>query len=146
MTADQPTRTALLDAIRSRGGIHKSELARSVGIGWGNVGHHLRVLEEAGLVELEGRGKFLWVFDASLSREARDLLVATRPSTARRLLEFIGMSERATVGTLSHELALSKKVIRHHLGVLTKAGALERRPSHPPAFAPVKVPPRRPQD
>lgn len=142
----QPTRAALLRAVRERGGVHKSELKRLVGIGWGNLGHHLRVLERDRLVELEGRGRLTWVFDVALPRRERDLLVATRPSAARRLMEAIGMRDRVTVGSLSEELALSKKVIRRHLGALARAGAVEKSRDRPPSFARAPPPPAQPPE
>jgi DNA-binding transcriptional ArsR family regulator len=140
----QPTRAAILAALSERRGLHKSELRRLVGIGWGNLGHHLRVLEDEGLVQLEGRGRLTWVFAATVPRAERDLLVATRPSAARRLLEAIGVRDRVTVGSLSQELDLSKKVIRRHLGALARAGAVERSAGHPPSFAKPTPPPARP--
>lgn len=142
--ASQPTRAAILGVVRARRGLHKSELARLVGIGWGNCGHHLRVLEREGLVDLEGRGRLTWVFDSALPRRERDLLVATRPSAARRLLVALGVRDRVTVGSLAEELALSKKVIRKHLGALARIGAVERSGGNPPSFA--KAPPPPPEE
>lgn len=136
MSDGPATRDAILDAVRARGGLHKSELRRIVGIGWGNLGHHLQVLERQGLVQLEGRGRLVWVFDAAVPHGERDRLVATRPGVAQRLLAALGMRDRVTVGSLSQELDLSKKVIRRHLGELERAGVVQRRKGHPPSFAP----------
>lgn len=129
------SRNQLLAIIRERRGLHKSELMRLADKGWGNVGHHLAKLEEHGFIETESRGRFLWVFDRDVPAKERDILVAMRPGAARRILEHLGLRQRATVRTLSEELAVSKKVIRLHLNSLHRAEAVEKLPGHPPEFA-----------
>lgn len=142
MTDEQPagdrTREELLAVIREHGGLHKSELCRKAGYGWGNVGHHVVVLVEQGLVETQKRGRLLWIFDRSVSAGDRDMIVALRPSPARRIMEALGLQPRATIRTLSDELAVSKKVIRHHLSILKRVDAVEQLEGNPPVFARAK--------
>lgn len=132
----EATRNRLLAIVRERGGLHKSELMRLAGKGWGNIGHHLDVLVQEGLVETQTRGRLLWVFDPAVTQHQRELIIAMRPGAARRILEHLGLRERATVSNLSEELAVSKKVIRMHLSTLQRAQAVTRLEGHPPAFAP----------
>lgn len=128
------SRNQLLAIIRERRGLHKSELMRLADKGWGNVGHHLTKLEEQGLIQTEVRGRLRWVFDRHVPAKERDLIVAMRPGPARRILEYLGLRERASVRTMSDELAVSKKVIRLHLNSLHRAEAVEKLPGHPPEF------------
>lgn len=132
------TRDELLRIIREAKGIHKSELRRQAGRGWGNVGHHLVVLEREGRVDLETHGRLVWIFDREIPRAERDLMVATRPSAARKILEILGMRQKATIRALSDELSVSKKVIRVHLSTLQRAQAVEKLAGRPPEFAPVR--------
>lgn len=142
MTDDQPagdrTRERLLAIIREHRGLHKSELCRLAGYGWGNVGHHVVVLVEQGLVETQKRGRLLWIFDSKVSERDRDLVVALRPSPARRIMEALGLQPKATIRSLSDELVVSKKVIRHHLSVLKRVDVVEQLEGNPPAYARAK--------
>lgn len=138
------SRGKLLAIVRERRGLYKSELMRVADKGWGNVGHHLQVLIDQGHVETEWHGKFLWIFDRNVPRRERDVLVATRHTWARRILEQLGLRDRVTVRTLSEELAVSKKVIRVHLSSLQQAEVVKQLEGHPPAFASAAVPPKPP--
>ena len=131
-------REKLLAIIRQHRGVHKSELCRLAGYGWGNVGHHVDVLKDQALIETQKRGRLLWIFDVKVSARDRDIIVALRPSPARRILQALGLQPQATIRTLSDELSVSKKVIRHHLAVLERVDEVEQLEGHPPAFARVK--------
>lgn len=129
------SRQAILDIIRERRGIHKSELMRQCGKGWGNVGHHIQKLENLGHIEMEIHGRLLWIFDRQVERKDRDCIIATHQSPARRILEALGLRPHpATIRALSDELAVSKKVIRLHLTTLQRAQAVNKVEGYPPAF------------
>ena len=131
------SRHAILNVIRERRGVHKSELMRRCGKGWGNVGHHLQVLEDLGEVHTETRGRLLWIFDKAVEKQERDYIVATHQTPARRILEALGLRPHpATIRALSDELAVSKKVIRLHLSTLQRAQAVKKVDGYPPAFEP----------
>lgn len=128
------TRSKILEALRSCRGIHKSGLCRQIRIGWGNVGHHVNVLETQGQITTETRGRLLWLFLPGLSKAERDWIVATTPHQRNRILAVLGFRERASIRTLSEELAVSKKVIRTHLGHLESVGAIKQGEGYPPKF------------
>lgn len=140
MTEEQPagerTRERLLGIIREHRGVHKSELCRLTGHGWGNVGHHVQVLERQGLIETETHGRLLWIFDRNVNQRDRAMTVALQPSPARRILQALGLQPKATIRSLSEELAVSRKVIRHHLSVLKRVEAVEEAEGRPPVFSP----------
>lgn len=142
MKDDQPagdrTREKLLAIVREHRGVHKSDLCRLAGHGWGNVGHHVDVLERQALVQTEARGRLLWIFDTKVSERDRAMIVALRPSPARRILQALGLQPKATIRSLSDELSVSKKVIRHHLSVLKRMDVVEQLEGHPPAYARAK--------
>ena len=127
----QATRAAILVVLKSKRGVHKSELSRLTGRGWGTIGHHVYVLVRAGRIETEVHGRLLWVFLTEVPRSERDWLIATRAPQRRHLLDLIGLRKRSTIEALSSDLAVSKKVIRTHLGHLRRAGAVARIPGMP---------------
>lgn len=130
------TRDDIIAIVRERGGLHKSDLQRVAARGWGTIGHHLRILEDAGCIETETHGRLLWIFDPALERQERDYTIATRPALARKILKAVGLRDRVTIRSLSEELALSRKVIRLHLSTLERAQAVRKVNGHPPTFAP----------
>jgi ArsR family transcriptional regulator len=56
-----PTRLRVLRAVAARGDLCCGDIARSLGVQPATVSHHLRVLGEAGLVETERAGQFVYV-------------------------------------------------------------------------------------
>jgi predicted transcriptional regulator len=136
--AGDRTRESIMAVLRERRGVHKSELCRLVDKGWGGMGGHIRRLSKAEAIEVEEHAGFTWIFIAGLTPAEKEFIVATRPTTARRILEAIGLKERATIRTLSDELAVSKKVIRAHLSILERVNAIKKVDGHPPAFAPLQ--------
>lgn len=116
--------------------MHKSELCRLVGKGWGGMGGHILRLSKTGHIEVEAHAGFTWIFLAGLSAAEKEFIVVTRPRSARKILEALGLRERATIRALSDELALSKKVIRIHLSTLTRIQAVKKVGGHPPEFEP----------
>lgn len=138
----EETRQTILDLVKVHGGLHKSHLGRLAKVGWGNIGHHLQVLRGAGLVDLETHGRFLWVFRPDLNRAERDILRASRPKAAQRILEALGLRQHSTVDSLSEELRISKNVIRNHLRRLKGARLVEKTDDRPAKFAPTLRKPR----
>ena len=78
-----PIRLQLLDIlVRNEGRVCVCDLEAAVPVKQPTVSHHLRILREAGLVESEKVGQ--WVY----YRVRRDTLVATRDRIVRELSTF----------------------------------------------------------
>lgn len=127
------TRQEILDCIKEEGAVHKSELCRLVGRGWGTVSHHLLVLQREGLVDLESHGRNTWAFPAGLSPGERLRRMALNVPGRQDLLQFLRY-RGATVGELSERLEESKKVVRTHLGHLVSAGLVVQEPQNPSRY------------
>lgn len=56
-----PTRLRVLRTIATRGDLCCGDIARGLGVQPATVSHHLRILGEAGLVETERAGQFVYV-------------------------------------------------------------------------------------
>jgi ArsR family transcriptional regulator, arsenate/arsenite/antimonite-responsive transcriptional repressor len=75
-----PVRLKLLSLIASRDEVCACELVEPVGRSQPTVSHHLRTLFEAGLVERERRGTWIWYRVAPAKLEAmRSALAMSRP-------------------------------------------------------------------
>jgi predicted transcriptional regulator len=117
-----PLREDLFRLIREKPGIHESQLARDLGLRHTHVQYHLRVLEEAGLVELRRYAGLKCAFEMGKhSSEEKDMLLAGR-GRVRHVLNVVlaepGLSQRA----LAHRLGMSESSVKWHLDRLQGAG------------------------
>jgi predicted transcriptional regulator len=87
---ENPVRQHLLATIREMPGRSLVELRRAAGLGWGNLYHHLRRLQEAGLVETTQAGRTCLVF-AKGAQSTRLLQRAAllRGATARWIAAYV---------------------------------------------------------
>lgn len=132
------SRSAILAIVRQRKGVHKSEICRLTGKGWGTISHHVYVLIKAGQIITEVHGRLLWVFLPDIPKTERDWIVATHIPDRLRLLDRILGHRGATIEALSTEMAVSKKVIRTHLSHLRRIGAVSRSKDYPPKYEPAE--------
>jgi len=54
------TRTEILDIIENRP-LDASSIAKAIGLSYGTVMHHLRLLENEGIVNRKGKRPYLWL-------------------------------------------------------------------------------------
>ena len=128
------TRGAILQAFREHKGLHKSELCRCTGRGWGTIGHHVYVLVQRDQVLTEVHGRQLWVFLPNIPKLERDWIVATHVPERRKLLNRLLGRKGVTIESLSSEMELSKKTIRTHLSHLKRIGAVKRTQESPAMY------------
>lgn len=130
------SRLAILGILEQRKGVHKSELCRLTGKGWGTISHHVYVLVKNGQIVTEVHGRLLWVFLPETTAAERDWIVATGVPDRLRILDRIRGQQGATIEALSTEMAVSKKVIRTHLSHLRRVGAVSRSKNQPEKYEP----------
>lgn len=127
------TRQGILRVIQAQPGISKSELARALGLAWGTVTHHLRMLEEAGLVTSQRIRARVRFFDASLEK-SQLINLAFLENPARGVLDCLQPGRAVGIAELSKELAISRKVVRRQLELLVNAGLVSKDDSYRPRF------------
>jgi predicted transcriptional regulator len=128
------TRNEIIRIVNRHGVIHKSELCREIGSGWGNIGHHLHFLERREIVETFRDESKLWVQVPKLTEFEQNLLRATAPADRWDIIMSLALGETDTIKELSRSLDKSQKVIRTHLGHLVKSGAIEKIYTNPQHF------------
>lgn len=127
----QGTRGDILELVQSQGGLHKSELCRATGLGWGTICHHVQALEREQRIDIERHGRQTWAFSSKIDPEIRPLFVALTNGERRDLLSDLAHRSEVTITGLCDELTMSRKVVRTHLTHLVDAGAVERHGSRP---------------
>lgn len=128
------TRVTIMKLLTDRKGLHKSELCRQTGKGWGTIGHHVYVLVQAGRIITEVHGRQLWVFLPDIPKAERDWIVTTHVPDRLRLYEKLLGRGGATIERLSSEMAVSKKTIRTHMSHLRRVGAVSRTANSPATY------------
>jgi predicted transcriptional regulator len=126
---------AIESLVAEHGGLHKSEIYRRTGRGWGAIGHHLTILERRGHIHLEPHGSMLWAFKPGIEEEDRRFIVALAGHGRRDLLEELSRREACSIRNLSNNLDESQKVIRTHVSHLMAVGAVQRTGGKPHLYS-----------
>lgn len=138
--ADSAERQRLLAAIRERPGAHLRGLQRALGFGWGKFSYHVSVLQRAGLVRLERRGRHVHVTPAGIAAGAERFL-ELRGAAARVLDALAASAAAATQRELAERAGLSRALVSHHLralaadGLVVEVGGWPKRYARPAALA-----------
>lgn len=117
-----PRRAQVLQLVEAQPGIHFQDLARTLGIGRGNLEHHLRKMVAAGVLTKVLHGGYACYFpkgavDRRVMAAAPLLRSGGRPVLAM-VRERPGLSGRQ----IALELGLSQSTVSYHLRRLEKAG------------------------
>jgi DNA-binding transcriptional ArsR family regulator len=120
---DHPGRAAIVQAIEAEPGIHLRELARRTGHQSGALRHHLRKLQDGGLVVVRPLGGYLCCFLPEAARDGSALASASaRSEGARKVLE--AMQRGATgVREIAAATGLAPSTVSHHLARMRQGAA-----------------------
>lgn len=122
MTRGSRTRQAVLDCIVRSPGIHKSELQRQLGLGWGTVSYHLDVLRRDGRVKMMERGRQVALFATDVPDEHMRWLAALRSDVPNGILHHLAQRPQARIEEMVVDLGLPRRIVRRHLRDLAQQG------------------------
>lgn len=109
------TRDRIESLVRQEPGLHKSALCRELGLGWGTVGHHLRILRSQGRLHSVREGRELRIYPAGVPADDMRLMVMLRDDTALEILQHLNDQPGGRLTDIARALGLSRKVVRRHL-------------------------------
>ena len=122
-------RGRILNTIFVEPGIHKSEICRRTGLGWGTVGYHLHKLRvDKYISTVRANGRLITIPREIPHGDALTVHALRQPPT-RSILRHLLEARQGTVG-LSNEFGMSRKVMRRHLSTLADAGLIARGEGH----------------
>lgn len=130
-----PSREQLLAAVHARPGINKSALCAALGLAWGTVDYHLRVLVRDGHVTLRPEGRETRCFPGGLQPSHKALLSALADGSGQRIAFVLRHCPGQGIGALSQRLGLSSKVVRRRLVRMLEAGMLQRVGTYRPRYS-----------
>lgn len=126
---DNPWRRRIHDAILAHPGATAADLQRLTGLHYTTCQHHLRILQELGVIKAQRAGRqlrYLDNHDRYGALESRALALARVPSV-RALLRTLIAKPGLTQAGLAEALHLSRPTVHHHVSRLAGAGVVERR-------------------
>ena len=119
---DHPIRKELWQRIEAQPGIHYQDLVRAVGKGKGAIEHHLRKLQEGGLVKSVAAGGYTCFFPVVFDRRLTAAAPALKSEGARAVLAAIQARPGTSARDVGIATELSPAAVNHHLQRLSGAG------------------------
>ncbi len=125
---EHPVRADMYGLIQHNPGIHASQLARDLDIGWGTVTHHLQKLEKGRLVAARKVRNQKCYFENGGAVPRGDMAVASavQSDTAARIAEFVAAHPLTSQKDAADALELSPALVSFHVKKLAAYGVLEK--------------------
>lgn len=125
---DHPVRANIMTTIQAHPGIHASQLARDVGVGWGTVSHHLDKLDRANLVTTRkvNNQKCFFEQGGAVSRQDMEAASAVKGDTAGKVAGFVHAHPMTSQKDLAESLGISAALTSFHVKKLVNLGVLDR--------------------
>ena len=122
------TREEIFESIRAAPGTYRLRLCKELGLPWGTVAYHVRVLKAEGRVEQRThKGRAILFVEGHSNADAR-LGASMHTPGAREVLQNLDPSRGAGIQEISARVHLSRKVVRRILEDFVDSGLLERQP------------------
>lgn len=119
---EHPVRRELVQRIEAHPGIHYQDLVRAMGKGKGAIEHHLRKLQEAGLVKALAAGGYTCWFPTKYDHRLVGAAPALKSDGARAVLAAVQAHPGTSARAVGLATGLSPAAVNHHLQRLAGAG------------------------
>ncbi len=125
---EHPVRGQIFQTIQATPGIHASQIARDMGVGWGTVTHHLTKLEKARLVAARTVNNHKCYFEngGTVSRADMEVASALKNDTASGIAAFVVHHPMASQKQVAEALGISAALTSFHVKKLVSYGVLEK--------------------
>ncbi len=120
------TRQVILAAIQSNEGLTKTQLAKTLDLGWGTICHHLVKLEKARAVRAFHHGRNTHLFPTTRSRKDMEAVVVQRHPAVQRILGLLRERTELTMPTIMEKASLSRYVANASLAEMEEIGLVVR--------------------
>lgn len=125
---DHPVRQEIHEVVEDRPGIHFRALGRVVGLSPGNLEHHLRKLERAGLLRAHKTNGHRCLFvPGTVDPAVEQALVEIKSRGAKTVVDELVREPARGVRALARRAGLAASTVSHHLDRLEEGGLVERR-------------------
>lgn len=122
---DHPQRRQLLEAIQASPGLTVGELRAKAGLHYTTVLHHVRLLEEVGLVQRQRVGGQWHCFPHAIGATERNRTVAARSPTSEAVLRVVAANPGIRASDAARAVGIAPSSMKHHIDRLESWGLLK---------------------
>jgi len=125
---EHPLRASIFDVIKTQPGIHASQLARELDVGWGTITHHLDKLQKASLVTTRkvNNQKCFFEQGGEISRQDMAIASALKGDTASGIAQFVSTHPMTSQKQMAEALEISPALASFHVKKLVNLGVLDK--------------------
>ncbi len=125
---DHPMRSQIFDVIKEHPGIHASQLAREMGVGWGTITHHLDKLQRGQMVTTRrvNNQKCFFEQGGEISRADMQIASALKGDTASSIAAFVQAQPMTSQKAMAEALDISPALASFHVKKLVNLGVLDK--------------------
>lgn len=125
---EHPMRQEIFSVIQQHPGIHASQLAREMDVGWGTITHHLDKLQKGRLVTTRkvNNQKCFFEMGGNISRQDMEIASALKGDTASTIAQFVGANPMTSQKRMAEALGISPALASFHVKKLTNLGVLDK--------------------
>ncbi len=125
---NHPMRAQIFDVIKEHPGIHASQLAREMGVGWGTITHHLDKLQRGEMVTTRrvNNQKCFFEQGGEISRADMAIASALKGDTAASIAAFVQAQPMTSQKTMAEALGISPALASFHVKKLVNLGVLDK--------------------
>jgi DNA-binding IclR family transcriptional regulator len=128
------TRQRVLEAIRQRPGVTRTDLCRHTALSWGAVHHHVRWLLREGAIRQRRAAKQAILYPADTRTDLIPYMRLLREDVPPQILHELAVQPDSGIQEISRSLTQSRKVIRRYLSTMVQAGLVARSQGYRPKF------------
>ena len=121
-------RGQIFHVIKQNPGIHASQLAREMDVGWGTITHHLDKLQRGQLVTTRkvNNQKCFFEQGGEISRADMAIASALKGDTAQGIAQFVSVHPMTSQKAMAESLDISPALASFHVKKLVNLGVLEK--------------------
>lgn len=125
---EHPLRSNIFETIKDNPGIHASQLARELDVGWGTITHHLDKLQKGKLVATRkvNNQKCFFEQGGEISRQDMAIASALKGDTAAGIADFVSSHPMTSQKQMAEALEISPALASFHVKKLVNLGVLEK--------------------
>lgn len=136
-------RTAIVECLWSNPGLPPSRVRTHLRLAWGQLSHHLHVLEREGAITITkvGRRKLLFLRGSSMDPALAGALAAIQGEHSFLVAREVVRDGAATIGTIARATGTRTEAVAYHCRRLLRLGLIERLSPSPSSlqFRPTSV-------
>ena len=121
-------RDIVFNYIKNYPGSHLRKISKELSLGMGDTQHHLKFLENKGVVRSRRMRMYKVYYDVSIIEGRQESILAVlRQETSRAILLYLVETPGATQGDLAKHLGLSSPTVNWHMSRLSEIGLINYR-------------------